>query len=304
MNVILAGKHDLAVKIFDLLFEMPGINLGVLTCKSEVIDNQRANLKARLDKCNVSPLNHDYSHDTILKVIHDIKPDLFLSAGFDKIIKVESIHACPNIINIHFGMLPKYRGSYSIPWAIINNEEYIGITLHEIHKGIDDGPIIDQTTIYNDHKKAAVDLYKLAVEGGISLVKIFVQRLQNKEELTKIPQDNFSASYYPPIYPNNYCISWNRTVTFVYNYIRASYFPPYFPAFFVVGDLKVGIVFPVDYEEVDHHFAIGKIIQYKDVYCITALNGFIKPSKVKIDDLWLDFKSLVEKEELLNKIIP
>lgn len=56
------------------------------------------------------------------------------------------------IINIHYSLLPKYRGYHSTVWAIINDEKYLGLTIHEMSEYIDDGDIIYQYKVENDKK--------------------------------------------------------------------------------------------------------------------------------------------------------
>ena len=42
-------------------------------------------------------------------------------------------------INFHPGVLPNYRGCFSTPWSIINDEKYVGYTYHYITKNFDEG---------------------------------------------------------------------------------------------------------------------------------------------------------------------
>ena len=161
-------------------------------------------MKERLKIFKITPLNKNYSYEAALNSVKYYKPDLFISAGYDKIIHDDIIQYCPNIVNIHFGMLPKYRGSFSIPWAIINNEEYIGITLHEIDTGIDSGSIIAKSKIPNDKKKSAIDLYNESVDKGVILLKTFIINLEKGAKIRKRPQDENFATYYCPNYPNNF----------------------------------------------------------------------------------------------------
>lgn len=68
--------------------------------------------------------------------------DIFISVLYDKIIPEEYIKSRP-CFNFHPGILPWYRGAGAYSWAIINGEFETGVTLHEIDKDIDHGPVID-----------------------------------------------------------------------------------------------------------------------------------------------------------------
>ena len=56
-------------------------------------------------------------------------------------------------INLHPSLLPKYRGTFSCPWAIINNEKKTGITYHFMNEKFDDGKIVLQKSSENIKKR-------------------------------------------------------------------------------------------------------------------------------------------------------
>lgn len=68
--------------------------------------------------------------------------DIFISVLYDKIVPLDYLRHLKGAFNFHPGILPEYRGAATFSWAIINGEEEVGITLHEIDEGIDSGDII------------------------------------------------------------------------------------------------------------------------------------------------------------------
>lgn len=77
--------------------------------------------------------------------LKEILPDFCIVLG-TSIIKKQILNMFPSrLINIHFSLLPHYRGSIVEFWQLYNNEpEKIGVTLHLIDSSIDTGPIIAQ----------------------------------------------------------------------------------------------------------------------------------------------------------------
>ena len=75
--------------------------------------------------------------------------ELMLFAGFKPIVPnaVLEKNCC---INIHYSLLPAYRGLHSTVWAILNNEDYLGATIHLMNEYIDDGDILYQYKVEND----------------------------------------------------------------------------------------------------------------------------------------------------------
>src|SRR3989344_2719839 len=86
--------------------------------------------------------------------------DIFISVFYNKLVPKEFIEARKKCLNFHGGILPEYRGSGTINWAIINGEKETGITLHEIDEKIDHGPIIDIQKIPINENDTAQSLYE------------------------------------------------------------------------------------------------------------------------------------------------
>jgi len=88
--------------------------------------------------------------------IIDVDAELYICAGYKPIIPMDFLLS-RRLINVHYSLLPKYRGMHSTVWAILNGESELGLTVHEINEGIDDGPIIDQYVIsYHDQNSCEI----------------------------------------------------------------------------------------------------------------------------------------------------
>ena len=75
-------------------------------------------------------------------------PDLLISAGHRYLIAPAEI-AVPRLgtVGLHPALLPRYRGSHPLWWALHNHESEAGITLYRLDAGIDTGPIIAQRVV-------------------------------------------------------------------------------------------------------------------------------------------------------------
>ena len=69
-----------------------------------------------------------------------VKPDLVLVPNYSRLIKTALIDRY-TFINIHGGILPKWRGFSSNLWALLNGEKKVGYTVHRIRPGMDNGEI-------------------------------------------------------------------------------------------------------------------------------------------------------------------
>jgi methionyl-tRNA formyltransferase len=75
------------------------------------------------------------------------------------------------MINLHSGLSPYYRGTWSYGWPLVNNEpEYIGATVHHINRGLDTGDIIYQTRPVLDASDNLNTIFLKVISEGIELV--------------------------------------------------------------------------------------------------------------------------------------
>jgi methionyl-tRNA formyltransferase len=69
-------------------------------------------------------------------------------------------------INLHFSLLPAYRGAAPAQRALLNGETSTGVSVFQLEKGMDTGPIYSQRTVAIDPKWRTVELLQaLALEG-------------------------------------------------------------------------------------------------------------------------------------------
>lgn len=83
-----------------------------------------------------------------LEEIRKIAPDVIVVAAFGRILPPEILHMPPyGCLNVHASLLPKYRGSAPIQWAVINGEKKSGVTIMQMAEGLDTGDILTREEI-------------------------------------------------------------------------------------------------------------------------------------------------------------
>ncbi len=110
----------------------------------------------------------DINSTQCTEMLKDLRPDIVAVLG-SSVIK-EHIISRPStaMINLHSGLSPYYRGTWSYGWPIVNNEpEYIGVTIHHISPGIDAGDIICQTRPVLDDEDDLNDIFLKVIAEGI-----------------------------------------------------------------------------------------------------------------------------------------
>ena len=69
--------------------------------------------------------------ETTIEELYEIEELLFLSLEYSELINTTKFKS-QKLFNIHFSLLPEYKGMYTSALPIINGEEYSGVTLHKI----------------------------------------------------------------------------------------------------------------------------------------------------------------------------
>ena len=170
--------------------------------------------------------------------IRQLQPDLILSVGYRKIIP-KAILDIPTegAINLHGSLLPKYRGGAVLNWAIINNENRIGVTAHMMVEKFDAGDIVNQKEVEVRFEDSVFDVYKRTLSLYPEIVLEIVEKIKNKT-IIRIPQNEAEATYVKQRKPENGIIDWNKNSLNLYNWIRALTFP-YPGAFSFINKNKI-----------------------------------------------------------------
>ena len=165
---------------------------------------------------------------TKLKNLYKIKNLYFFSLEFESILKVNKFKS-KNLFNIHFSVLPKYRGCHTNYFQILNGERVSGVTLHIIDKGIDTGSIIDVAKFMINKNDTAFENYLRLLNKSSYLFKKNIKKiLENKFKLKK--QNLIKGSYY-----SRKSVNYKKLINIkklkhnikTHNKIRSLIFPPF-----------------------------------------------------------------------------
>ncbi len=201
-NLVYFGSPAFSAEILASLLESKQVNIvGVVTTpdkptgrKQSLTSSPVALLAEKYDLPTYKPNKLDEANLAHLRLL---KPDIFLVVSYGKIIPQTWLDT-PTIgtFNVHFSLLPKYRGALCISEAIKNMDTETGVTLMEMDASLDHGPIIAQEKVTIDINDNVADLTtKLTqlAEGILArnLPEICAQKY------SKIAQDESQATFTP-----------------------------------------------------------------------------------------------------------
>jgi methionyl-tRNA formyltransferase len=120
-------------------------------------------------------------------------------------------------INVHFSLLPRYRGAAPANWAIVNGDQQTGVTTMFIEPTLDTGPILLQRPTEIGPSETAPELMLRLSEIGAELLS---ETLAHLDEITPKPQDHSQATFAPILKKEDGVIDWTKSAHAIERAIR------------------------------------------------------------------------------------
>ena len=166
-------------------------------------------VKILAEENNLAILQPGRLDDSFLNLLLTLKPDLLVVVAFGQIIPGKVLSSAKwGGINIHASLLPKYRGSAPIQWAIINNEKETGLTTMFMDEGLDTGPILMHQEVGILKGETAGQLHDRLSSLAPGLLIKTLQGLV-KGTIAKKKQDDSIATYASKLTKEQGLLNWS-----------------------------------------------------------------------------------------------
>lgn len=171
-------------------------------------------------------LSHDLEVFQPARIKNEEAKQLFASRNADVAVVVAYGRILPDeflcaprrgCINVHFSLLPLYRGAAPANWAIVNGESETGVTTMFIEPTLDTGPILLQSKTEIGETETAPELMQRLAEIGAGLLGETLARL---DELTPRPQHHQDATFAPILEKEDGLIDWSRSAVEIERRVR------------------------------------------------------------------------------------
>ena len=140
-------------------------------------------------------------------------------------------------INVHASMLPRWRGAAPIQRAILAGDTRTGVTIMQMEKGLDTGPMMAVLPAEIDRKTAGELTAELAALGARLMVQV-LDRLPG--QVGRIPQNDARATYAPKIGKSEAKLDFTKSAVEVERQVRA--FNPAPGAYFEFGGERIKVL--------------------------------------------------------------
>lgn len=221
--------------------------------------------------------------------------DVAVVVAYGRILPESFLRAFPKgAINVHFSLLPKYRGAAPVNWAIVNGEKTTGVTTMQMDAGLDTGGILLQRQTDIGETETAVELMrKLSVIGA----DLLSETLAMFDELTPQAQAEAQATFAPIMKKEDGLISWMLSAPEIAD--RARGFQP-FPTAFTFYKEKKLTIWKCQPSNVSHQLkTVGEILEAKGDRLLVFCGG---DTVLQIEELQIEGKRRMTTRDFLNGV--
>ena len=152
--------------------------------------------------------------------IREARPDVAAVVAYGKILPVDLL-SIPRLgfVNLHFSLLPAYRGAAPVQRAVMDGVAETGATIMLLTEGMDEGPILAMEPTRVGANETAGELgARLARDGAPLLVRTL--RAYEAGEVRPREQDHALASYAPKITTDEARVDWARPAQRIHDLVR------------------------------------------------------------------------------------
>jgi methionyl-tRNA formyltransferase len=225
MRVVFLGNAEWSVPALDALARTPELEVVlVVTDPPHPVRRGSANAPSpvataardlRLHLTEVEGLREGEG----LGSLHRARPDVLVVVAYGEILTDEVLDVPPlGAINLHFSLLPRWRGAAPVQHALLAGDPATGVTTMRMDQGLDTGPILAQRSEPIAPEDDAGTLgERLALLGA----DLLVSTIRNLRELIPRAQDATAATRAPKISPTDRVLDWREPAGSIERRIRA-----------------------------------------------------------------------------------
>lgn len=148
---------------------------------------------------------------TALEMLRALKPDVCVVVAYGRILPDDMLAVPPlGCINVHGSLLPAYRGSAPIQWAVLNGDNITGVTTMFMATELDAGDIIYTAETEIGEKETSGELFDRLMDMGAELLHKTLTDIE-KGIAPRKAQDHSKATFTKQLDKSFSPIDWNRS---------------------------------------------------------------------------------------------
>ena len=158
--------------------------------------------------------------DSLKDLIKTLNPEIVITIAYGQIIPEDFLNL-PKYgwINVHFSSLPRWRGAAPVQWAILSADKETGVTIFQLDKGMDTGPVYLSESVSIERYETTEMLLTRLSNIGADLAIQSLSKIQTG--IKPVAQFNSGVTLAPKITKNDGKINWHDNTDEIFNRYRA-----------------------------------------------------------------------------------
>ena len=222
--------------------------------------------------------------------------DVAVVVAYGKILPSEFLNAPKHgCVNVHFSLLPKYRGAAPVNWAIVAGEQQTGVTTMQIVEQLDAGSILLQkATKIGERENAPELLARLSVMGA----ELIHETLRNLDDIEPKPQLDAEATFAPILKREDGLIDWTMDAFAIERRVRG--FQPWPNAYTSFNSQRL-IIWGAQPQSAADHGSAGQFLKASGNELVVACGN---STALQITELQLEGSRRIPASDFINGFHP
>ena len=221
------GTPSFAVPVLRSLVENENNVVGVVTKPAKPSGRGMKMIGSEIEKValelglNIIQPTSVQDNQEMLQQLTSLAPDIVVSAAYGLFLPADILNLpLMGCLNVHPSLLPQYRGASPVASAILNGDDYTGVTVMKIDEGIDTGPVLAQKEILiKPHHTTDELTMEMFLIGAMLLSEVIPAWVRG--EIRPRLQDDAKATIAPRVKKENGVIDWSLPGIQIARQIRA-----------------------------------------------------------------------------------
>ncbi|MCI2047113.1 MAG: methionyl-tRNA formyltransferase [Faecalibacterium sp.] len=244
MRILFMGTPDIAAACLETLYAAGHEICAVYTRRDKPVGRKQILTAPPVKQTALSHGTPVYQPKTLRDGGEDaniraLAPDLIVVVAYGCIIPPQILtmpkYGC---INLHVSLLPKYRGSAPIQWAVLNGDTETGVSIMQLDEGVDTGDVLLCKTVAIGPETTSGELFEqVTAVGRQALAEILPDIEAGKVHGEK--QDHAKASLAPRLTKEMAEFRFSEDAAHIHNWVRGM--NPWPVAWFMHGGKRIKV---------------------------------------------------------------
>lgn len=225
MRIIFAGTPENAADSLQSLHDA-GLDVVCVITRTDAAFGRKRELSPspvalKATELGLKTIKTNEFDEETLSELSNLKADLGIVVAFGAFLKKDALELVPRgWVNLHYSLLPKYRGAAPVQHAILNGEATTGVTVFQLDEGMDTGPILlsvpTRIETGENSKRLLERLTQLGITALLEVIPAIAAGIVKPQT-----QSTDGASFAPKLSRQNAKLDWNDTANKLENFINA-----------------------------------------------------------------------------------